>query len=134
MGAYIIRDVGDDPDIILIAAGSEVAIAIEAAEKLVDLDIQARVVSFPSWALFEKQSTDYKEKVFPPTVKARVSIEAGVKQGWEKYVGPNGDSISIEKFGASAPYQIIFENYGFTVENIIATADNVLKKVKQSIE
>jgi transketolase len=134
MGAYIIRDAGDDPDIILIAAGSEVAIAIEAAEKLVDLDIQARVVSFPSWALYEKQSTDYKEKVFPPSVKARVSIEAGVKQGWEKYVGPNGDSISIEKFGASAPYQIIFENYGFTVENIIATADNVLKKVKQSIE
>jgi len=134
MGAYIIRDVGNDPDIILIAAGSEVGIAIEAAEKLVDLDIQARVVSFPSWSLFEKQSADYKEKIFPSSVKARVSIEAGVKQGWEKYVGPHGDSISIEKFGASAPYQIIFENYGFTVENIIATADNVLKKAKQSIE
>jgi len=75
-----------------------------------------------------------KKKFFRSSVKARVSIEAGVKQGWEKYVGKYGDSISIEKFGASAPYQIIFENYGFTVENIITTSEDVLKKVKQTVE
>jgi len=134
MGAYIIKDVGDDPDIILMAAGSEVGIALEAAEKLEGSDTRVRVVSFPSWELFEEQSSDYKEKVLPSSVKARVSIEAGVKQGWEKYVGDNGDSISIENFGASAPYQVIFENYGFTVNNIITTAKEVLKKVNQTTE
>jgi transketolase len=134
MGAYIIKDTGEDPDVILMATGSEVGITLEAAEKLEDTDIRARVVSFPSWELFEKQSADYKEKVFPSSVKARVSVEAGVKQGWEKYAGQHGDSISIEKFGASAPYQTIFDNYGFTVGNIVATAKDVLKKVKQTIE
>jgi len=134
MGAYILKDGGDDPDIILMASGSEVGITLEAAEKLEDSDTRVRVVSFPSWELFEEQNADYREKVFPSSVKARVSIEAGVKQGWEKYVGKYGDSISIEKFGASAPYQIIFENYGFTVENIITTAEDVLKKVKQTVE
>jgi transketolase len=134
MGAYIINDVGDDPDVILMAAGSEVGITLEAAEKLEGSNIRARVVSFPSWELFEKQSADYKEKVFPSSVKARVSVEAGVKQGWEKYVGDHGDCISIEKFGASAPYQTIFDNYGFTADNIVATAKDVLKKVKQTIE
>ena len=134
MGAYILKDGGDDPDIILMASGSEVGITLEAAEKLEDSDTRVRVVSFPSWELFEEQNADYREKVFPSSVKARVSIEAGVKQGWEKYVGKYGDSISIEKFGASAPYQIIFENYGFTVENIITTSEDVLKKVKQTVE
>jgi transketolase len=134
MGAYILKDAGDDPDVILMASGSEIGITLEAAEKLEDSDIRARVVSFPSWELFEKQGTDYKEKVFPSSVKARVSVEAGVKQGWEKYVGEQGDSISIEKFGASAPYQTIFDNYGFTVDNIVATAEDVLKRVKQTIE
>jgi len=134
MGAYIIKDVEDDPDVILMAAGSEVGIALEAAEKLEGSDTRVRVVSFPSWELFEEQSSDYKEKVLPSSVKARVSIEAGVRQGWEKYVGDNGDSISIEKFGASAPYQVIFENYGFTADNIITTAKQVLKKVNQTTE
>jgi transketolase len=134
MGAYIIKDARNDPDVILMAAGSEVGITLEAAEKLEGSNIRARVVSFPSWELFEKQTADYKEKVFPSSVKARVSVEAGVKQGWEKYVGDHGDCISIEKFGASAPYQTIFDNYGFTADNIVATAKDVLKKVKQTIE
>ena len=134
MGAYIIKDAGDDPDIILMASGSEVGLTLEAAEKLEELDIRTRVVSFPSWELFEKQSDDYKDKVFPPSIKARVSVEASVRQGWEKYVGEYGDSISTEKFGASAPYQTIFEKYGFTVDNIVAKAEGVLKRVKQTIE
>ncbi|UCH64426.1 MAG: transketolase [Ignavibacterium sp.] len=126
MGAYIIKDAGDNPDVILIASGSEVGVTLEAAEKLEEMGIRTRVVSFPSWELFEKQNDDYKEKVLPSSVKARVSVEAGVKQGWEKYVGKHGDFISIEKFGTSAPYQTIFEKYGFTVDYIVATAEDVL--------
>jgi transketolase len=134
MGAYIVKDAGEDPDVILMATGSEIGVTLEAAEKLEELDIRTRVVSFPCWELFEKQSADYKENVFPSSVKARVSVEAGVKQGWEKYVGEQGDFISIEKFGASAPYQTIFDNYGFTVDDIVATTEEVFKKVKQTIE
>jgi len=95
---YILNDTEGDPDLILIASGSEVEIALGAAEQLNGAGITARVVSFPSWELFERQSQEYKERIFPASVKARVSIEAGVKQGWEKYVGDSGESISIEKF------------------------------------
>jgi transketolase len=134
MGAYILKNAGDEPDVILMATGSEVGITLEAAENLEDSGVKTRVVSFPSWELFEKQDEEYKAKVLPSSVKARVSIEAGVKQGWEKYVGEQGDFISIEKFGASAPYQTIFDNYGFTADNIVTTAEDVLRKVKQTIE
>ncbi len=134
MGAYIIKDTGGDPDVILMASGSEVGITLEAAEVLEDSGISTRVVSFPSWELFERQDNKYKEKVLPSSVKARVSIEAGVKQGWQGYVGEQGDSISIEKFGASAPYQTIFDNYGFTADNIVSTAKEVLKKLKKTIK
>lgn len=133
-GAYILNDTEGDPDLILMASGSEVEIALGAAEQLDGAGITARVVSFPSWELFEKQSPEYKEKIFPASVKARVSIEAGVKQGWEKYVGNSGESISIEKFGASAPYNIIYENYGFTIDNIVATAKSVLRKSEGTVE
>jgi transketolase len=82
----------------------------------------------PSWELFEMQDDNYKEKVLPEDVKARLSVEAGVKQGWEKYVGDAGDSISIEKYGASAPLNVIFEKYGFSAENIVAKAKELIKK------
>ncbi len=133
-GAYVLNDTEGDPDLILMASGSEVEIALGAAEQLDGAGIRARVVSFPCWELFEKQSQEYKERIFPASVKARVSIEAGVKQGWEKYVGDSGESISIEKFGASAPYNIIYENYGFTIDNIVVTAKNVLRKSKETVE
>ncbi|MBU2506175.1 MAG: transketolase [Bacteroidetes bacterium] len=125
-GAYIIKDCGGTPDIILMASGSEVEMTIQAGEELEEKNIKARVVSFPSWELFEKQSDEYKESVLPKSVKARVSVEAGVKFGWEKYTGSDGACISIEKYGASAPYEILFLKYGFTVENIVEYALKLL--------
>jgi transketolase len=113
---------------ILMATGSEVSIALEAADKLNEAGIKTRVVSFPSWELFEMQSKEYKEEVLPSSIKARVSVEAGVAQGWDKYVGDFGKSISIDKFGASAPYKVIMDKYGFTIENIVTTCKQVLRK------
>jgi transketolase len=127
-GAYILKDSKETPELILIASGSEVEISLKAAEKLESAGVKVRVVSFPSWELFELQSKEYKDSVLPPSVKARVAVEAGVKQGWERYTGDLGEIISIEKFGASAPIEILMEKYGFTTENIIETAQKVLKK------
>jgi transketolase len=127
-GAYIIKDSEGKPDVILIATGSEVSMTLEASELLESDGIKTRVVSMPSWELFEMQDDNYKEKVLPEDVKARLSVEAGVKQGWEKYVGDAGDSISIEKYGASAPLNVIFEKYGFSAENIVAKAKELIKK------
>ena len=110
----------------LMASGSEVELILSAAEKLETEEIGTRVVSFPSWELFEAQSEEYKENVLPRNIKARVSVEAGVKQGWEKYVGDEGVSISIERFGSSAPYKTIFENYGFTADSIYNTAKELI--------
>ena len=129
-GAYIIKEAKDNPQVILMASGSEVYLAIDAAEKLQEEGINVRVVSFPSWELFEKQDSKYKSQVLPEFVKARVAIEAGVSLGWKRYVGDLGEVISIEKFGASAPYTTIFENYGFTPENIVNTAKKVLNKIR----
>ncbi|MBS4035424.1 MAG: transketolase [Ignavibacterium sp.] len=128
-GAYVVKD-SDKPQLIFIASGSEVELALKSAEKLSEEKIAVRVVSFPSWELFESQTDDYKESVLPQAVKARVAIEAGVHQGWEKYIGNAGGVISINKFGASAPDKILFEQYGFTVENVINTSIRVLNKLK----
>jgi transketolase len=131
MGAYILKD-SDKPEVILLASGSEVSIALKAAEKLESEGIRTRVISFPSWELFEKQSSEYKESVLPSKIKARVSVEAGVKFGWERYIGDYGEAISIEKFGTSAPGGIAMEKYGFTPDNIFDTAKSVLANVKNS--
>jgi transketolase len=128
-GAYVIKDCDSEPQMILMATGSEVSITLEAADKLNETGIKTRVVSFPSWELFEMQSEDYKEAVLPSIVKARVSVEAGVAQGWDKYVGNYGESISIDKFGASAPFKIIFENYGFSAENIVKRSERLFNKL-----
>ncbi|MGE5682806.1 MAG: transketolase-like TK C-terminal-containing protein, partial [Bacillota bacterium] len=130
-GAYILKDSDTQPDLILMATGSEVQLITSAAEKLSSEGIKVRVVSFPSWELFEKQPSEYKAEVFPPEVKARVSVEAAVKMGWSKYVGEYGESIGMEGFGASAPAEVLFEKFGFTVENIINKAKKVLAKVKE---
>jgi len=127
-GAYVILDCPVDPDVIIMASGSEVFHAVETFFSLQSEGINARIVSFPSWELFEMQPNEYKESVLPSSVKSRISIEAGVKQGWEKYIGEYGEAISIEKFGASAPYNILFKEYGFTVENIVKHVHNVLNK------
>ncbi|HSP88634.1 MAG TPA: transketolase [Ignavibacteriaceae bacterium] len=128
-GAYILKD-ADSPEIILMASGSEVGVTLKAAEKLESNNIRVRVVSFPSWEIFEQQSSEYKETVLPSKIKARVSVEAGIKLGWEKYLGDSGEAVSIEKFGASAPGEINMEKYGFTVDNISKTADRVLEKTR----
>lgn len=128
-GAYILKDFGIEPEIILMASGSEVSLALQSAENLFNEGISSRVVSFPSWELFEMQSIEYKEKVLPLKIKARISIEAGISQGWEKYVGEFGKSISIETFGASAPEKILFEKFGFTVDKICETVKLVLNKI-----
>jgi len=128
-GAYVLADMGDSkPDLILMASGSEVYLIIEAGIRLASEGVNVRMVSFPSWELFETQEETYRDKVFPPEIKARLSIEAGVSQGWERWVGDAGEIISIEKFGASAPYKIIFEKYGLTVDNIINRSRQILSK------
>lgn len=128
-GAYTLIDSESEPEIILMASGSEVELAVKTFYELKSEGISVRVISFPSWELFEAQSDKYKESVLPKSVKARISIEAGIKQGWEKYLGEFGEAISIEKFGASAPYEVLFREYGFTVENVLAAVKRVLNKV-----
>ncbi len=132
-GAYVLYENDNSPDLILMASGSEVYLALQSAQEIASQQIKVRVVSFPSWEMFEKQPDEYKESVFPKNVKARVSIEAGVKIGWERYIGDYGKAVSIEKFGASAPYKILMEKYGFTKENIIQTALDVLSNVNRSL-
>ena len=121
-GAYIICETPKEPDVILIATGSEVAIAIAAAELLKSQSIAARVVSAPCLEWFEEQDDSYKARVLPANIKARVSIEAGVGAGWHKYVGDHGEIISLEHFGASASAGELFKSYGFTPENIVNAA------------
>jgi transketolase len=125
-GAYVVWETDETPELILIATGSEVHIALEAAQKL---DVSTRVVSMPCWELFEAQGSDYRDEVLPPDVKARLSIEAGVKLGWKQWVGDEGDSISIEHFGASAPGSTVLEKFGYTVENVVARATALRTRV-----
>jgi len=127
-GAYILVDSEKDtPDIILMASGSEVKLVYEAGKILKEKGIDARVVSVPSWELFEEQPEEYKEKVLPKDVRARLAVEAGCSFGWHKYVGFDGDIIAIDHFGASAPAEILFKEFGFTVENVV---EHALKLVK----
>lgn len=127
-GAYIIKDCKQTPDLLLIATGSEVSLSIKAAEKLEAEGKNVRVISFPSWEIFEQQDEDYKKQIFPSEIKARLSVEMAVAMGWQKYVGDNGESLSIEIFGASAPDTILYEKYGFTVDIIVARAKNILTR------
>ncbi len=127
-GAYILADsAGKKPELILIATGSEVSISLEAYNKLTAEGTAARLVSMPSWELFEKQSQAYKDEVLPPTVTARLAVEAGSPFGWERYVGTKGAILGINRFGASAPAKIIAEKLGFTPDNIVKLARQVMK-------
>jgi transketolase len=122
-GAYILHDTRDGkPDVILIATGSEVPIALEAYEKLEEKGVKARVVSMPSWELFDKQPEDYQCQVLPFEIKSRIAIEAGITQGWHRYVGSTGEVIGLDSFGASAPYKILYEKFGITVEQVVEKA------------
>jgi transketolase len=122
-GAYVLWDArGGEPKVILIGTGSEVQLVLGAAEQLQAQGIRARAVSMPSWGLFDRQSQAYRDAVLPPTVKARVSVEAGVTMGWCRYIGEQGLAIGIDHFGASAPGEVNMEKFGFTVENVVRHA------------
>lgn len=128
-GAYILADMGDhDPDIILIGSGSEVDLIIQAGLRLTMKGINVRLVSFPSWELFAVQDVAYQQLVLPEGMKLRLAVEAGVAQGWRRWVGDLGDVISVERFGASAPYKVILEQYGFTVDKVVEKACDMLNK------
>lgn len=128
-GAYIVSESNQsEVHALLIATGSEVNLAIEAQKELEKEGIYTNVISMPSWDRFEKQSDEYKNTILPPSVKARLAIEMGASLGWSKYVGDNGDVLAIDRFGASAPGNIIIENYGFTVENVISKVKEVIDK------
>lgn len=126
-GAYILSDCDGEPQLILMGTGSEVHLLLEAQEKLKAESIHARVVSFPSWELFDKQNEEYKQKVFPKNVRKRLAVEAGSPIGWHKYVTDEGDVIGVTKFGESAPGDVVMKEYGFSLENVIAKAKALLK-------
>ena len=126
-GAYVLADMGNaKPELILMASGSEVSLITEAGGRLASEGFKVRLVSFPSWELFLSQDVSYRNQVLPPDIKLRLSVEAGVSQGWEKWVGDKGACISVERFGASAPYKTIFEHYGLTVDNVIQQARQLI--------
>ena len=110
------------PQLILIATGSEISLALEAREKLESEGIATRVVSMPCTELFEEQAQTYREEVLPPAVTARLAIEAGVRQGWDRYVGPEGDVICLNRFGASSPGEVAMRELGFNLENVLQHA------------
>jgi transketolase len=127
-GAYILADApGGRPDLILIGTGSEVSLIIAARQKLAERKIQARVISMPSWELFDAQPREYRDLVLLPSVRARLAVEAGLPQGWHRYIGDGGDILGVERFGASAPGPVVMEKLGFTVENVVERAVALLK-------
>jgi len=125
-GAYVLKDFGGEPQVILMASGSEVPIVLAAAETLSKEGIAARVVSFPSWELFEKQPESYRESVLPVSIQARVALEAASTLGWHKWVGDGGVVIGLDHFGASAPFETLYEAFGLTPEHVVAAAKRAL--------
>ncbi len=122
-GAYVLADAaGGKPEVLLLGTGSEVSLCVEAYEQLAKDGVPARVVSMPCWEIFERQEKAYRDSVIPLDVKARVSVEAAVTFGWDRYIGPTGAAIGMHSFGESAPAKALFKHFGFTVENIVATA------------
>ena len=131
-GGYILADAaGPDahPDVILMGTGSEVSLCVSAYEELVSQGIKARVVSIPSWELFEYQSQEYKDKVIPPSVKARVTVEQGAKFGWQRYASSTDAIISMRTFGASAPLKELTRKFGFTIDAVVETAKREIERV-----
>lgn len=132
-GAYILKDASAGrPDIILIGTGSEVSLIVGAQKQLEGEHIGVRIVSMPSWEIFEAQTSEYRNSIFPPSVSARLAVEAGITQGWEKYTGCMGDILGIDHFGASAPGPVVMREFGFTVENVCDKARMLLKKVQNT--
>lgn len=128
-GAYVLADLGGgEPEVVLMASGSEVALALAVGQQLASEGIATRVVSFPSWELFEAQATTYREAVLPKSIRCRIAIEAGLPFGWERYVGEEGQIIAMHGFGASAPAGVLFEKFGFTVPYALEIIHSMLKR------
>jgi len=128
-GAYILADSPDhNPQVIFIGSGSEVSLCLDAYEQLTSKGVKARVVSFPCWELFEKQTQEYKDSVLPPKITARISVEKGSTLGWERYIGKEGVAIGMSSFGASAPIKELHKKFGFTVENLVNVAHKLIGK------
>lgn len=126
-GAYVLADLGpSSPELLLMASGSEVGMIVEAGTRLVQAGMSVRLVSFPSWELFNSQEKSYQELVFPPNIRKRLAVEAGIGMGWERWVGDQGDILSIERYGASAPYKRIYQEYGLTVDEVVKRANILL--------
>jgi transketolase len=127
-GGYVLKDTGNgEPKLLLMASGSEVAFIMDAADRLAEKGVACRVISMPSWELFEQQPESYRHEVMPPALRKRIAIEAGSGLGWYKYVGLDGQVISLERFGASAPGKLLFEKFGLTAEAVIEAAEGLLK-------
>jgi transketolase len=126
-GAYVLADApGGNPEVILIASGSEVSLALDAHEKLLAEGIRSRVVSMPSWDIFDLQTQEYRDSVLPPKVKARVAVEQASTFGWERYVGTSGRVIGMKTFGASAPLKELQRKFGFEPDGVVAAAKEQL--------
>jgi transketolase len=122
-GGYVLADAPDGkPDVVLIGTGSEVHLIVAAQQKLREQKIHARVVSMPGWKLFDEQPRDYRESVLPPSIRSRLAVEAALPLGWHRYVGDAGDVIGVERFGASAPGNVVMEKFGFTVDHVVERA------------
>jgi transketolase len=127
-GGYILWESAPNPELILIATGSEVSLTLTAGRKLAENGTKVRVVSLPSWGIFDRQPQEYRNSVLPPAITARISVEAGIRLGWEHYTGLQGKIIGMETFGASAPGLVLYEKFGFTVDKIIAAAEELLHR------
>jgi transketolase len=127
-GAYVLADAPNGkPDIILIGTGSEVSLIVAARQKLLERKIHARIVSMPSWELFDEQPKDYRDYILPAAVRPRLAVEAGLPQGWHRYVGDGGDIVGLDRFGASAPGNVVMEKLGFTVDHVVERAVGLVK-------
>ena len=127
-GAYVLSEAAGGPaQVILLATGSEVSLAVAAQEKLMAAGIRARVVSMPCWELFASQPAEYRDSVLPPSVTARVSIEAGTTMGWHRWTGEHGITLGLDRFGASGPGSVLVKQFGFTADNIVRAATSLVK-------
>jgi transketolase len=126
-GAYVLDGPNEArPSLILLASGSEVSLVVAAADRLRGEGIAVRCVSMPSWELFEAQPQSYRDEVLPPQTTARLAVELGVRQGWDRYIGGRGDMVGLDAFGASAPAKVLLDKYGFTVDAVVARARRLL--------
>ena len=128
LGGYVLEDCDGAPELILIGTGTELDLCVQAAKKLTSEGKKVRVVSMPCVELFEEQSETYKEEVLPSSIRKRIVVEAAESFGWHKYIGLDGDSVTMNSFGASAPGGLCMEKFGFTVENVLEKSRNLLNK------